>query len=251
VIPGLSSPSQRWLSILCLGIGLFGLPISRAAACGVSGPDGAWSCSLAEHEEEERPRWHVGVAGVYTSTTLHFSHELHADQTRNALLATAAYAPTPRLTLAFSAGAGFAGHLQAPDGEHDFSPGPSAAAGVTYSVIQGRPFVAVSGVLSGAFARTQLHGATDSAANYSAFDLRVGVVAGTTLFEVFSPYVVARVFGGPVFWHYQGAAVTGTDASHFQVGAGFSLRMPAWFDLFFEGVPLGEQALSGGVAVIF
>jgi hypothetical protein len=251
VFPGLSSPSQRWLSILCLGIGLFGLPISRAAACGVSGPDGAWSCSLAEHEEEERPRWHVGVAGVYTSTTLHFSHELHTDQTRNALLATAAYAPTPRLTLAFSAGAGFAGHLQAPDGEHHFSPGPSAAAGVTYSVIAGRPFVAVSGVISGAFARTQLHGTTDSAANYSAFDLRVGVVAGTTLFEVFSPYVVARVFGGPVFWHYQGAAVTGTDASHFQVGAGFSLRMPAWFDLFFEGVPLGEQALSGGVAVIF
>ena len=49
-----------------------------AAACGVSGPDGALSCSLAEHERETELKWHVGVAGIYTSTRLRFSDDIRA-----------------------------------------------------------------------------------------------------------------------------------------------------------------------------
>ncbi|MFI5309127.1 MAG: hypothetical protein ACHQ53_17355, partial [Polyangiales bacterium] len=84
---------------------------TEAFACGVSGPDGVWSCSLEEHDEELRPRWHVGASGLYTVTTLNFGHGLRGDQQRSAALASLTYAPTRRFTLQASAGAAFGGAL--------------------------------------------------------------------------------------------------------------------------------------------
>ena len=59
---------------------------------------------------------------------------------------------------------------------------------------------------------------------------------GTTLWDAFSPYVLARIFGGPVFWRYAGQAVTGTDVYHYQFGAGFALSLARTVDVFVEGV---------------
>jgi hypothetical protein len=220
-----------------------------AFACGVSGADGAWSCSLEEHEESERPRWTLGAAGMTTWTKLKFD-DLRASQRRNAVVVTAGYAPTRRLTIQVSAGAGFAGELRAPNGTHEFSPGPTGAAGVVYTLVEGRPFVAVSGVVSASYATTQLDGRGESV-NYSALDLRLGLIAGTTVFDILSPYLVARAFGGPVWWRYEGEPQTGTDTSHFQIGAGITLRPIEALAVYIEGIPLGERALSGGASVAF
>jgi hypothetical protein len=227
------------------------MPASRALACGVSGPDGVWSCSLEEHDEALRPRWHVGAAYVFTSTALRFSHDVRAEQTRNAIVATAAYAPSPRLTWQFSAGAAFAGELRLPDGSYALSVGPTGAAGVAYRVLEGQPFVVLTGLLSASTAISERREQPAAEAAYTAFDLRLGVLVGATLFDQLSPYAVARVFGGPIFWHYQGEAVTGTDVSHYQLGAGVSWLIARRCDLYFEGVPLGERALSGGASVSF
>src|SRR5436309_12603994 len=70
---------------------LVALASRRATACGVSGVDGVSSCSLAEHNEAVRPRWAVSASGVYTSTRLRFSGDVHGDQTRYAALAALAY----------------------------------------------------------------------------------------------------------------------------------------------------------------
>jgi hypothetical protein len=83
---------------------------------------------------------------------------------------------------------------------------------------------------------------------YEAFDLRLGAIFGTTLWDAFSPYVLARVFGGPVFWRYAGQAVTGTDAYHYQLGAGFAVSLTRSLNLFAEGAPLGEQAIAAGLS---
>jgi hypothetical protein len=224
--------------------------ISRPAfACGVSGADGAWSCSLAEHEEAERPRWTLGAAGQTTWTNLKFE-DLRAEQRRNALAAIAGYAPTRQLTIQVSAGAAFAGELQAPNGTHEFSVGPTGSAGVVYTLVEGRPFVAVSGVVSASHATTRLEGRGEPV-GYTALDLRLGLIAGTTLFDILSPYAVVRAFGGPVWWRYEGEPQVGTDASHFQLGAGLTLRPIEVLALFIEGIPLGERALSGGASVAF
>ena len=244
------TPSRAELGI-ALVAALLSLRAAVVRACGVSGPDGVWSCALDEEEEALRPRWHVGAAYAYTATTLRFGDELRTDQRRNSVVATAAYAPTRRLTFQASAGVAFAGRLRAPDGDHEFEPGPSFAAGATYRLLEGQPFLAFSGVLSAAFASTRAPGADASTTGYEAFDLRLGVVFGVSLFDVLSPYAVARVFGGPVLWRYDGRDRTGTDTSHFQLGAGFSLLIAKHLDLFFEGIPLGEQALSAGLAALF
>jgi hypothetical protein len=191
----------------------------------------------------------VGAAALTTWTDLKFD-DLRARQRRNAIVATAGYAPSRRFTIQVSAGAGIGGELRAPNGTHDFSAGPTGAVGVVYTLIEGRPFVAVSGVLSASHASTQLQG-SDESVSYSALDLRLGVIAGTTLFDIVSPYVVARAFGGPVWWRYEGEPQTGTDTSHFQIGAGVTLRPIDPLALFIEGIPLGERALSGGASVAF
>jgi hypothetical protein len=223
-----------------------------ADACGVSTADGLSACSLAEHEEQTRPRWRTGAAGLYTSTTIDFGGSLHTDETRGSLVASLAYQPTRRFTIQLAAGSTLGGHLDTPAGVYQFSPGPTGAAGVSYRLVPGtKPFVILTANLSFSAASTELSGGTDAKVSYDAFDLRGGALVGTTLWSVLSPYAVVRAFGGPIYWQYQGRSVTGTDAHHYQVGAGLTLVLARAVDLFVEGVPLGERSLAAGGAVAF
>lgn len=239
---------KRCVLLAVLGSSLL---VPRVYACGVSGPDGVWSCSLEEHEEEERPKWNVAISSSYTATALRFGDVLRADQTRVALLASAAYAPTAALSFEVSAGAALAGSLRTPSATYDFSPGPATALGVRYRLRMADPFIVLSGVLSTTSSATHARGEHDQAARYTAFDLRLGGAVGATLFAGLSIYAVARVFGGPVFWRDQGQALVGTDVSHYQLGAGASWLISERVDVFFEGIPLGERALAGGAALVF
>jgi hypothetical protein len=105
----------------------------------------------------------------------------------------------------------------------------------------------LTSALSFAAARTQL--ADEPSVGYQAFDLRLGGEFGLQLAEIFRPYAVMRAFGGPVYWHHLGEAVTGTDTHHYQVGAGAGVRLAKAVNLFVEGIPLGEQAVSFGLGV--
>ncbi len=237
--------------VVFLGLGLaLCLPARRAHACGVSGVDGVASCSLAEHNEAVRPHWAVSASGLYTNTALRFSGGLRFPQTRYAGIAALAYLPTPELTLQVGAGAAFGGHLDTPDGRYEFSPGPTALIGASYRVVDRETwFLTLTSLLSFSAARTQL--GNDPTIGYEAFDLRLGGEIGTTLFGVLRPYVPVRVFGGPVYWKYRGESITGTDTHHYQVGLGLGVRLARNFGAFAEGIPLGEQALSLGLAASF
>jgi hypothetical protein len=241
-------PRVRWLAALVLGqLGLFAAAPARA--CGVSA-SGVASCSLAEHAEEVRPHWATGVSALYTSTQLRFSGSIDADQTRYATLAALAYLPLPDLVLQVGAGVAFGGSLTLPDGTHEFFPGPIGSLAADWRVWEDeRFFLLLSAVLSASFARTQLPGA--ESVGYQAFDLRIGGQVGVDVAGVLRPYVVARAFGGPVFWQYQGEDVSGTDTHHYQLGAGVGVRLSRHLNAFAEGIPLGEQALSLGVGLAF
>jgi hypothetical protein len=221
----------------------------EARACGVSA-NGVASCSLAEHEEAERPHWAVGIAGVATRTALRFDDSLRAEQRRYAVLADFAYLPTRALALDFAAGAALGGSLAAPNGKHEFSAGPALAAGLVWHWLDAPSYFALlTSQLSFLTSRTQL-GAEPSTA-YTAFDLRVGAALGLNLAGFVHPFVLARAFGGPVFWRYAGKAVTGTDIYHYQVGGGFGFELGKRLSLLVEVVPLGEQALSAGASLAF
>lgn len=83
-----------------------------------------------------------------------------------------------------------------------------------------------------------------------ALDLRVGAVAGWTFAERVSPYLAGRVFGGPISWEYDGAAVTGTDDYHYQPAVGVALSLSP-LDINAEWAFLGERGFSAGVGVAF
>jgi hypothetical protein len=227
---------------------------SLAFGCGISTADGLSACSLQEHEEAVRPRWHVGASGVYTSTTIRFSGNLRSDETRSALVASLAYQPTARATFQVALGSSFGGRLTTPTGNHDFSPGPTAAVGASWRPVVGsRPFVVLGSNLAFSAATTQpsntTPGGPSNKVGYQAFDLRLSAVVGTTLFRMLSPYAVGRVFGGPVFWRYQGASVSGGDAHHYQLGGGLALTIARKVNLFAEAIPLGERSVAAGATV--
>ncbi len=236
---------------ILLAVGLTSAALSlpfEARACGVSGVDGVASCSLSEHREAVRRRWLLGASGVLTSTTLRFSGGVRGDETRNAAIAVLSYMPTATIALQAGAGATFGGTLAMPDGHHEFSPGPAALVGASWRVYDDAIFVLLTSTLSFSAAKTQLSGETS--VRYEAVDLRLGAQVGVTLVDILRPYVPLRVFGGPVFWNYQGVAVTGTDTHHYQVGAGVALRLGRAVNVFAEGIPLGERAVSFGVALV-
>jgi hypothetical protein len=230
---------------------------ARAVACGASagGVAGVSGCSLAEHNEAVRKKWHVGVSGAYSSTSIRFSPELRLDQTRTAALGVLSYSPRPNVTLEYGAGALADGTFERAGVEFDFSPGLLLLLGGSYRLVANegvRPFVLLGGQLAYVTARTtELGAAGAESAGYNAFDLRFGPVVGWTIWNTLTPYVLARLFGGPVFWSYQGEAVAGGDVHHYQLGAGLSLLVAKRVTAFVEGVPLGERTLAGGVGFAF
>ena len=234
--------------MLSIGLLIWAMLVSwQAQACGVSGVDGAAFCSLSEHQEQARPRWAVSAGTVFTSTTLRFTGGLRGDETRNAAFGAIAYFPTAHTTLQMALGATFGGRLNMPDGQYDFSPGPTALLGASWQVVDRDVFVLLTSALS--FSATKTQSPSNSFTGYEAFDLRLGAEVGTTLFKVIRPYIPARIFGGPVYWHYLGTAVTGTDTHHYQLGAGVVLRIANRLNLYAEGIPLGERAVSCGLAL--
>jgi hypothetical protein len=233
---------------LLLWLAPMALVSPRADACGTSGPGGVSACSLAEHREEERPKWRLSVSSLYTNTALDFSGGQRVPETRFASVASLAYLMTRNFSIEFGAGVAYGGHLSASDGLHPFSAGPTFALGASWRVVDGTPFVILSSLISATAATTHLANQSLST-GYQAFDLRLGAMAGITLLDRLSPYLLARAFGGPVYWQVQGQSVTGTDVNHFQIGAGLALLLTKRIDVFVEGVPLGEQAVAAGLSL--
>lgn len=238
----------RSLACLVALLAWMGAP-RTARACGVTtgGAAGISGCSLKEHEEAARRKWHLGASYSFTSTALHFSGGQHFDEERHASLVTLDYRPSSTVTIQGGAGVFLGGHLSTPAGRYDFAPGFVSAIGASWRVVDARgaiPFVLLTLQISYATTTTQGIG-------YNAFDARGGVIVGTTLWDVFTPYVLGRGFGGPVYWRYNGAPVTGTDVNHYQVGAGLSFLIGRRVDIFAEGVPLGELEVAAGAGVSF
>jgi hypothetical protein len=132
---------------------------------------------------------------------------------------------------------------------YEFRPGLLASAGAAWRLLDAdgaRPFVVATGQLAFIATKTDPTSANGASVGYEALDLRMGASAGWPLWNTLTPYAGMRVFGGPVFWQYQGASVTGTDVHHFQVVGGALLRFLKRFDIFVEASPLGEQMLSLG-----
>jgi len=182
-------------------------------------------------------------------STLRFSGGRELDISQLAVTASVGQTRPSRLSLRASAGIVIDGSLEGEGRTHDIGPGFLVAASIAKQWAAGDWFVTGSFSVSASRTTTteQLTGA--SRETLVAVDLaRGGVIAGRR-FGLVSPYVLARAFGGPVFWQLDDTDVTGTDVHHFQIGAGTSLTTASGFSLLVDVAALGERSASLGMSL--
>lgn len=176
------------------------------------------------------------------------------------MTASADYRISPTSTIAGGLGAGIGGLMTVGLRRFRVQPGWEATLSYSYRLLDGRgklPFLMLgaSGGGSGASTREEVHAGTAPVPSgtqaFYAFDVRASVTVGKTFWNTLSPYAVGRAFGGPVLWSYDGKSLVGTDQYHFQVGAGLVTALAQGFDVFVEGVPLGERAVTLGAGKTF
>lgn len=193
----------------------------------------------------------VGASAAISDTTLVFTDEQHLDLRQYAVTAIAGYAWPSRISIRGALGVLAGGSLAGEGRTFDLGAGIVGSIGVARQWARAPWFLTGSAGLGASRASsretlpTGMHGARVS---LTAIDARAGITAGRTFGPV-SPYLLARVFGGPVFWTWDGGSITGTDTHHFQLGAGASLVIGARATLLVDLSALGERAASIGLAV--
>ena len=239
-----------------------------AHACGAAYPGGPVMCDYPRRDDVGPPLARLSASYAFTSTTILFGSGRRADLTRHAVFGEAQIPLTRSGVITGLIGAGgiAGGALVHGAARDSIGPGFAGDVGIAGRVYDGKgwlPFLQLTATLSVTHmgTRTDDKGTrTDGSAspagassqNFTAGDLRVGVIAGETFAEVFSPYVTARAFGGPVAWRYDGDAVTGTDLYKYQVGGGLSLALfQRRLDVFAEAIAFGERGVAAGVGTTF
>lgn len=202
------------------------------------------------HAERPERAWFVGASfGAFTSE-LRFDDESEPSITETSLVASGGYRWGDGWSVRLAAGAVLGGSLELGGSTYDVEPGWLVVAGVSRSfTFSERWFVSgsVTAGVSSASTRADAPGGMD--ASLTAGDVRLGVIAGVTLWERLSPYVLARAFAGPVMWTLGGEDITGSDQHHYQLGVGASVSLPWWSaSVVVDGSLLGERALSIGVS---
>lgn len=179
-------------------------------------------------------------------STLRFAGDRELDITQYAVSATASYVRASRWSIRASVGALIGGALEGEGRTHDLGPGMVAAVSVSRQWLVRGFFVTGSlGVGVSRATTTEGGGARRSLVAVDA--IRAGVMAGRT-FGIASPYVLARGFGGPVFWSLDAMDVRGTDTHKFQLGAGISIAASSGLSFLLDVAALGERSASLGMA---
>ena len=188
----------------------------------------------------------------YYSSRLRFDDRFEMDITQHTVSAGATWLTGGSWSFRAGLGAIIAGTLGSGGEQHDFLPGALVNITANWRALTSqvwRPFVDLSTSLAGSWSSTELRG--EGSNTWVAIDARLGARAGWLLWQRFSPYVHARVFGGPALWFGgEDEPATGTDIYHYQIGGGLSLFFDSW-GLYAEASPLGEQSYFGGASVVF
>lgn len=197
-------------------------------------------------------RFRVGAGYGVFATELAFGSGTDAFMERRAATASLSYRYTDTITLQAGLGATLGGRFVFGQEHFTFDPGWIASAAATWKIVGTRrdeAFLLFGGAIAASGGETR--DARGNAESMFAFDVRLSLMAGKTFYDVLSPYLVVRAFGGPVLWAHRGEEQIGGDKYHFQVGAGLVVALPGRFDVFAEGVPLGERAAVVGAGYTF
>jgi hypothetical protein len=183
---------------------------------------------------------------------LHFTDGFEPMLNQQTVVATAGHYWKNGWNLSLSGGAIVAGRLEGAGEKYVVDPGwlASIRAGVELVHERGAiPFLELGLALS--VSRATIRGEGQGTHALWATDAQLSLVVGYTLFDFWRLYLAPRAFGGPIFTDHDGAQVRGRDRYFFMAGLGTAFLLPAGITIFVDGSPLGERAITGGLAVTF
>lgn len=228
---------------------------TAALACGVpgaGGPAGVSLCNLKDRKAMQKPdRIGLRFAATFgqSDTNIVFPNGAVIGIERSATTASAEYRVRDDLVLTATGGVVVRGSIQ----NAIFArvlPGPVLALSLSWRIMGSKPsepLILFTTTLSFVTHPTEV--AFGAREQYTATDVRLGLLVGKTFWDVFTPYAAVRLFGGPVFYRINGVPLVGGDQFHVQVGAGASVSIARRVDLFLEGIPLGEKAITAGIGL--
>lgn len=190
----------------------------------------------------------MGAGGL--DSTLRFDDDQEVDVSMTQFAISGGYFLNDRWTVRASVGALLDGTLKpTPTTTYGFETGVLAAAGVDYSARPNRgwaPAVDLSFSFGGLWTDT-VGPSGNLKTDYSAYDARLGALAGWSITAGTFGYTAGRVFGGPVNWELNGEEVQGTDIHHYQLAVGAAAQL-APVAIFAEWAALGEKGWSAGLS---
>jgi hypothetical protein len=157
-----------------------------------------------------------------------------------------------RFTLSLAAGAILDGELRGQGSVYDIGPGFLASLTAAYRLLGGpgkNPFLTLTLGYGMSFSETHEIGGAREDERLMAADTRLGALFGVTLFDFWSPYLAARIFGGPVNWQRRGEDRTGSDRHHYAIGLGSSFAVAPTLSIVLEAIPLGERTYGAGFSL--
>jgi len=195
----------------------------------------------------------LGVAYGHFEADLRFDGESDYELAQDALVASLGYRLSHGFSLRVSAGTILDGSLRGEGRSYDVEPGWTmsfSAARQWFGRSDETPFLTTALSLSASRART-IEVGTGVEEPLGASDVRISVLAGYTFGDTWSPFFVARAFGGPVSFRQDGRERTGTDRHHYALGLGSGLSLFERLELLVDATVLGEKSLSAGASVAF
>ncbi len=212
---------------------------------------------------DERAPAGIGFRGALSlglsRTDLVFANGRSFAAEKTSVVYVSDFALSDRFSIELAAGALVSGSLRRTDGEggtriRSLGPGWVGALSASWTVVKQDgwvPFVILSGTFAGNGARTREEptSAVGSRGHFYGMDFRFGAAVGETFWNVMSPYLALRVFGGPAFDTDLGKTSVGSDRYHVQPALGAVVRLGGGVDLFAEGAPVLERSLTVGLGL--
>ena len=194
--------------------------------------------------EGRPPQWRLGAAYGLTATDLRIDRR-RVDVVQHAVSVSLRRTLRSGWNVGGGAGVLAGGDLLFEGRRHTIEPGGTAAFSASRELLgdtRGHMFLTTG--WSAAFTLAPTRSPFGDRGLYAALDFSFSGALGITIGNVWSPYLAARVFGGPVWFTAVDRAAPGHDPDHHSMGFGSVFTFPRNLELGIDLAVVGARGLT-------